>query len=122
MIGNDSKGEEIIKRKTIKDVALHSGFGIGTVSRAINQEEGVHEETKRKILEVAEKLNYKPHRIAQSMRSQKYKNIAFFSDISNPIFAQIVKETQIELDKFNFTLSLCNTGGGEARKKIISYL
>ncbi|ALX47575.1 LacI family DNA-binding transcriptional regulator [Lentibacillus amyloliquefaciens] len=107
---------------TIKDVAHHSGFGIGTVSRAINSSEGVSQATREKILKSIETLGYKPDHIAQSMRSQKYKNVAFFADISNPVFAQIAKGAQLELEQLGYTLSLCNVGDKDVGDKILSFL
>ncbi|PAD92439.1 hypothetical protein CHH52_09735 [Shouchella clausii] len=115
-------GLKISKKVTIKDVAQHSGFGIGTVSRAINQSEGISEKTRKKIQASIEQLGYTPNYVAQSMRSQKYKNIAFFADISNPVFAQIAKSVQIELDSYGFTLSLCSIGEKNVEEKISSFL
>lgn len=117
------KEEEIIKQNvTIKDVAQHSGFGIGTVSRAINSSEGVSQATRNKILKSIETLEYKPNHVAQSMRSKKYKDVAFFADISNPVFAKIAKGAQLELDQLGYTLSLCNIGDKDVRDKIVSFL
>lgn len=36
---------------TIKDIAKICGVGVSTVSRAINNEAGINEETKNKILQ-----------------------------------------------------------------------
>ncbi|MCF3942614.1 LacI family DNA-binding transcriptional regulator [Oceanobacillus alkalisoli] len=110
------------RKITIKDVAKHAGVGIGTVSRAINGNPNISTSTKEKILESIKILGYTPNNVAQSMRSQRYKNIAFFADISNPIFAQIAKESQIELDKHGYTLSLCNIGEKDIGNKISSFL
>ncbi|MFD1415894.1 LacI family DNA-binding transcriptional regulator [Oceanobacillus jeddahense] len=113
---------KITRKVTIKDVSQHSGFGIGTVSRAINQSEGISEKTRKKIQASIEQLGYTPNYVAQSMRSQKYKSIAFFADISNPVFAQIAKSVQIELDSYGFTLSLCSIGEKNVEEKISSFL
>ena len=110
------------RKITIKDVARHAGVGIGTVSRAINGNTNISTSTKEKILESIKTLGYTPNNIAQSMRSQRYKNIGFFADISNPIFAQIAKESQIGLDKHGYTLSLCNIGEKDIGNKILSFL
>jgi LacI family transcriptional regulator len=110
------------KNITIKDVAKHAGVGLGTVSRVINGANNVSPTMKKKIFESIEALGYTPNYVAQSMRTQRYKNIAFFADISNPIFAQIAKESQIELEQFGYTLSLCNIGDKDIANKILSFL
>jgi LacI family transcriptional regulator len=45
---------------TIRDVARLSQVSIGTVSRVLNQRPGVHPETRRRVLEVVERLGYTP--------------------------------------------------------------
>ncbi|MGQ9622110.1 MAG: substrate-binding domain-containing protein [Candidatus Caldatribacteriaceae bacterium] len=52
------------KRPTIKDVALASGFSIGTVDRALHGRSGIHPETRKKILSVAQSMGYEPNRVA----------------------------------------------------------
>ncbi|MEH7344236.1 LacI family DNA-binding transcriptional regulator [Bacillus sp. JJ1532] len=110
------------KKITIKDVAKHAGVGLGTVSRAINGANNISPSMKKKISESIKALGYTPNSVAQSMRTNRYKNIAFFADISNPIFAQIAKEAQIELEKCEYTLSLCNIGENDISNKILSFL
>ena len=46
---------------TIKDVAREAGVAISTVSNAMNNSNLVNEETRAKILEVAERLDYVPN-------------------------------------------------------------
>lgn len=66
------------KQISIRDVAKHAGVGLGTVSRAINNKGSISPKTKAKVLKSIKELGYTPNLVAQSMRSQKYKNIAFF--------------------------------------------
>lgn len=110
------------RKITIKDVAKHAGVGVGTVSRVINGSNNVSPNMKKKIFKSIEALGYIPDYVAQSMRTQKYKNIAFFADISNSIFAQIAKETQIGLEQYGYTLSLCSIGDKDVANKILSFL
>ena len=43
---------------TIKDIAKLSGYAVGTVSRALNNQPNVSETARKAILEVAEKNNF----------------------------------------------------------------
>lgn len=108
------------KKVTIKDVAKHAGVGVGTVSRAINQAPGISQKTKRKVFQSIRELGYTPDRIAQSMRSHKYKNIAFFIDVSNVAFAQIAKGIHDELGDLGYILSLCDVGSSNKVSDIVS--
>lgn len=47
---------------TIKDIAKLCGVSEGTVDRAINDRAGINPETKKRIMEVVEQVNYKPDR------------------------------------------------------------
>ena len=57
---------------TIKDIAKGAGVSIATVSRVLNLDEtlNVSEETRKKVMEIAEELNYVPVK----ERKNKIKN------------------------------------------------
>ena len=54
---------------TIKDIVKISGFGLGTVSRVLNGQPGVKDETRERILDVARRLDYKPNKMAKMLVS-----------------------------------------------------
>jgi LacI family transcriptional regulator len=52
---------------TIIDVAKQAGVSIKTVSRVLNREPGVHEQTREQVLTVVAALNYRPKLSARSL-------------------------------------------------------
>lgn len=52
---------------SIKEIARMCGVSEGTVDRALNNRSGIKEETKKRILETAEKMNYHPNHLAKSL-------------------------------------------------------
>lgn len=56
---------------SIRDVAIKAGVGIGTVSRALNGSGYISDETKQKIMQAVEELNYKPNELAQNLFRNK---------------------------------------------------
>jgi LacI family transcriptional regulator len=61
-----------VKRKvTIKDVAAAAGVSHQTVSRVINNRPDVARETRRRVWQVIEELNYQPSAIARSLIRQR---------------------------------------------------
>ena len=64
---------------TIKDIAAKAGVSIATVSRVLNHDETLNaqEETKKRIFEIAEELEYKVR--AQKKRRKKLKIGVFYS-------------------------------------------
>lgn len=55
--------------KGIRQLADHLDISIGTVSRALNGKPDVNDETRRRVLEAAEKLGYVPNQAGRSLRS-----------------------------------------------------
>lgn len=64
------------KRYTSQDIADRLGISRGTVYRALNDKGRISEETRKKVLKVAEELGYKPNRLAQSLVMRKETTIA----------------------------------------------
>ena len=78
-----------------KKIAEICGVSQGTVDRALNNRKGISEETKKKILQVAEENGYKPNYLAQAMKSGKSKLIGIVVfDLENQYFSDIL--TNIE--------------------------
>lgn len=72
------------KQVTRKDVAARAGVSISVVSRALNNSGYVAEDKKKKILEVAQEMNYVPHVVAMSLQQRRTKQILFFcKDLHN---------------------------------------
>ena len=54
-------------RITIRDVSRATGVSVSTVSNALNAPERVAEETRRKVVEAADRLGYRPNRAARAL-------------------------------------------------------
>src|SRR6516165_4289280 len=75
---------------TIKDVARESGVNVSTVSRALNGEYGVHADTRELVVAVAQRLRYRPNRVAQGLVTGRSHTLALMvSDIRNLFFAEV---------------------------------
>ena len=74
---------------TIKDIARICGVSEGTVDRAINDRSGIRKETKDRILKIAEELNYKPNKVAQSLAMGSTKTIGILCfDFRKSLFCE----------------------------------
>lgn len=60
-----------LEQATIKDIARELKVSASTVSRALQDYPGISNETKRKVKEMADKLNYRPNAIALSLRHSR---------------------------------------------------
>ncbi len=59
---------------TIYDVAREAGVSMATVSRVVNGNQNVKETTRRKVLDVIERLDYRPNAVARGLASKKNNN------------------------------------------------
>lgn len=87
----------------IKEVAKKAGVGVGTVSRVLNNKKHVRPETRERVIEAIEELNYQPHAIARSLSSKKTNTIMVYllQDFTG-FRLNVVRGIQSELKKFNF--------------------
>src|SRR5579862_1986741 len=103
---------------TIKDVARESGVNISTVSRALNGEYGVHRETRKQVLAVANRLHYRPNRVARGLVTGRSNTLALVvSDIRNPFFAEVARGAEDAARAAGCDLILCNSDL-DARKQL----
>jgi DNA-binding LacI/PurR family transcriptional regulator len=63
------------RRTTLLDVARRSGVSYQTVSRVINQQPNVSDETKARVLEAIAELDYRPNRAAQSLAGTRSRTL-----------------------------------------------
>ena len=59
------------RRTSINDVAKAAGVAIKTVSRVLNNEPNVREETRAQVLAAVKRLNYHPSLSARSLASRR---------------------------------------------------
>jgi LacI family transcriptional regulator len=55
---------------TIYDVAREAGVSMATVSRVVNGNKNVKENTRKKVLEVIDRLDYRPNAVARGLASK----------------------------------------------------
>ncbi|MBL7095639.1 LacI family DNA-binding transcriptional regulator [candidate division KSB1 bacterium] len=76
----------------IKEIARRAGVSIATVSRALNNNGSVREETRRKILQIAKENNYKPNPIARSLTGKKTNTIGvILPELVDEFFTDIIR-------------------------------
>lgn len=77
---------------TIKEVAHYAKVSVATVSRAINGNGYVKQETRDKIEAAIQALNYQPNEVARSLNMKKSKLIGLLlPDMSNPFFTLVAR-------------------------------
>ncbi len=105
---------------TIRDVAREAQVHPGTVSRALNDETRalVNEETAERVARAAEKLGYRPNRIARGLKtSRSYTIGVLIPDITNPLFPPILRGIEDRLGEAGYTALVVNTDNDPGRQR-----
>lgn len=81
-----------MKPATIRDVARHARVSVASVSRALNGSDTVTEETRRRIIESAEALQYVPHSGARSLSTSKTNTLGIIlPDLYGEFFSELIR-------------------------------
>ena len=92
---------------TIKDIARLAGVSKATVSSVLNNRPGFSRETRDKVLEQVQRLNYRPNQLARSLSTSKTKSIGLIiKEIDNPFFAKIMKGIFDKCSQLDYTVLL----------------
>lgn len=76
---------------TIKTLAKELQLSVSTISKALRDSHEISAETKRKVLALAEQLNYTPNPYASSLRKRKSKTIGVvIPEVVNSFFSQAI--------------------------------
>jgi DNA-binding LacI/PurR family transcriptional regulator len=106
------------KRATIRDVALRAGVSLATVSRALNGSPLVKEGTKRRIVEVAEELDFAPSLSARRLSLGKTQTITVVvSFLTRPQAAERLRGIDAALADSEFDLVIYNVETVEKRNQ-----
>lgn len=95
---------------TLKDVAREAGYDVSTVSRALSGAYGVHNSTRAQVLAVAERLGYRPNRIAQGLATGRAGAVGLLiSDLRNPYFVEVARGAEDAAYAAGLDLMLCHS-------------
>lgn len=96
-----------MSKVTIKDVAREAGVSISTVSNALNDVDVLKPETKKHILEVAERLHYIPNLNGRNLKCKETKVIGLFvTSLKGPYFVQLADSIFRECVQHGYELNV----------------
>lgn len=92
---------------TIKDIARLSGYGVSTVSRALNGHPDISEQTRKIIQEIVEKYKFVPNANARQLKQTQSNNISIIVKGNvNFFFAALIEKMQACLDAHSIGATL----------------
>ncbi len=102
---------------TIYDVAREANVSMATVSRVVNGNQNVKPATRKKVLEVIERLEYRPNAVARGLASKKTTTVGvIIPDISNNIYAEAARGIEDIATMYRYNIILANSDQNEDKE------
>ena len=106
---------------SLKDIALQCGVSVATVSKALNDQQDIGEETRRRIRQKAEELGYTTNAAARALKTKRSYDIGvLFVDpthggLAHEFFSTVLDGIRAEAERsgYDITFINCNIGGQE---------
>ncbi|WP_215224244.1 LacI family DNA-binding transcriptional regulator [Echinicola shivajiensis] len=103
---------------TIRDIALKLKISISTVSRALRNSPEIKLETRQKVMAMAEKLNYTPNVVAQSLRVNRTKTLGIVvPQLASHFFASNISGIQDTAYKRGYNVMICQSNENFEQEK-----
>ena len=105
---------------TIYDVAKEAKVSMATVSRVVNNNPNVKEDTRLRVQEVIKKLKYTPNAVARGLASKKTTTIGIvLPDIADLSSAEIVSGIESVANMYKYNIILANSSDDKEIEKNI---
>ena len=102
---------------TIYDVAREANVSMATVSRVVNGNQNVKPATRKKVLEVIERLEYRPNAVARGLASKKTTSVGvIIPDISNNLYAELARGIEDIATMYRYNIILSNSDQNEKKE------
>jgi len=101
----------------IKDVALHAGVSITTVSHVVNGTRFVSDIARLRVEEAVRQLGYVPSAVARSLKNNNTLTFGMvIPNNSNPYFAEIIRGVENRCFAAGYNVILCNSNDDPERQ------
>lgn len=96
---------------TIKELSIHCGLSVSTVSKALNDYPDVSEETKQQVRAAADELGYRPSAIARSLKIGRTFNLGvLYSDdtesgLTHSFFSPVLQSFKKEAERRGYDIT-----------------
>jgi LacI family transcriptional regulator len=103
------KGRE---RPSVYEVAQRAGVSIATVSRVLRGSAPVSEATRRRVLDAADELRWRPSRLARAFVEQAHGAIGIvFPDLAGPYYSLVIQGFEHQAVEHNRAVLILGTHG-----------
>ncbi|AZS17780.1 LacI family DNA-binding transcriptional regulator [Paenibacillus lutimineralis] len=94
---------------SIKDIAKRAGVSISTVSYALNGSSKVTDETRSRILHIANELNYIPNAAARTLKKKESRILGvFLTDFKGDVYGELLDGMKEVCNSQGYDLIVCS--------------
>lgn len=107
----------------IFDIAKAAGVSKTTVSRVVNNQLGVKEDTRQKVLDTIKRLNYIPNQAARSLASKKAGVIGvIYNVINTSVYLNLANLLEKYAAQYNYNIVFCSSNNDyKSKERYIQY-
>jgi DNA-binding LacI/PurR family transcriptional regulator len=115
-------GDRRGRRPTMADVAAHLGVSRALVSIVFRGVEGASAETRRRVLEAAAELGYRPDSLAQGLRRNRSRNLGVLFSLRRPFEVELVEHMYPVARQLGYDLLLGPFTPGRGQDAVVDEL
>lgn len=102
---------------TIYDVAREASVSMATVSRVVNGNPNVKPATRKKVLAVIDRLDYRPNAVARGLASKRTTTVGvIIPDVTNVYFSTLARGIDDVATMYKYNIILANSDGNEEKE------
>lgn len=102
---------------TIYDVAREANVSMATVSRVVNGNPNVKPTTRKKVLEVIDRLDYRPNAVARGLASKKTTTVGvIIPDVTNLYFSALARGIDDIATMYKYNIILANSDQNDVKE------
>lgn len=106
------------RRTTLADVAQLTGVSVGTVSKALNDRDGISQDTRDAVLAAAEKLSFRPNSLARGLLSGRTNTVGLLTnDLEGRFSLPMLMGAEDAFGAQQLSVFLCDARGDAIREQ-----
>ena len=115
-----SKNQTTMTKTTLKDLARILDLSESTISRALRDHPRISVETRRRVKELAERMDYVPNQLAVNLLQQRTNTIGVIVPrIGYHLYATAISGMEAEAEKEGFNIVICQSLESYNREQVI---
>lgn len=111
---------------SLKDIAAACEVSVATVSKALNNQKDIGEETKKRVRTIAKELGYHPNASARTLKTNRSYNLGVLykeksgSGLTHDYFSQVLEHFRYTAENSGYDITFLSNS--KTRKDKMSYL